>query len=146
MKTSDNGIRLIKSFEGFRDKAYLCPAGVWTIGYGHTKDVYPGRIISKHDANISLQVDVSEAERIVCQNVSVQLSQFQFDALVSFVFNLGERNFVRSTLLMCLNSGDYVEASTQILRWDKADGKALPGLTRRRLAEKKLFDGDGLSE
>ncbi|MFN1150344.1 lysozyme, partial [Serratia liquefaciens] len=143
MKISDKGLKLIQSFEGFREKAYLCPAGIWTIGYGHTKNLYPGQIISKNDATMRLLGDVSDAERIVRQNVSVQLSQHQFDALVSFVFNLGEGNFVQSTLLKRLNTGDYAGAASQLLRWNKADGRELPGLTRRRRAEKELFETSG---
>lgn len=140
MNISDKGLKFIQSFEGFREKAYLCPAGIWTIGYGHTKNVYPGQIISKHDATMRLLGDVSDAERIVRQNVNVQLDQHQFDALVSFVFNLGEGNFVQSTLLKRLNTGDYAGAASQFLRWNKADGRELPGLTRRRRAEKELFE------
>ncbi|MMZ51657.1 Lysozyme RrrD [compost metagenome] len=140
MNISDKGLKLIQSFEGFREKAYLCPAGVWTIGYGHTKNVYPGQVSSMHDATMRLQWDAGNAERVVRQNVNVQLSQNQFDALVSFVFNLGERNFVQSTLLKYLNAGDYASAANQLLRWNKADGRVLPGLTRRRRAEKELFE------
>lgn len=140
MKTGIEGLKLIKSFEGFRAKAYVCPTGVWTIGYGHTRNVYSGQSVSRYEAEIYLQEDVSEAEHVINQNVYSWLNQHQFDALVSFVFNVGSGNFLRSTLLRKLNSGDYTGTATQFLRWNKAEKNTLPGLTRRRLAEKKLFE------
>lgn len=145
MNISEKGLKLIQFFEGGRKNAYQCPAGIWTIGYGHTKNVSPGSVISMHDATLLLLEDVSSAEHSVRQNVNVPLDQSQFDALVSFVFNVGEGNFVHSTLLTCLNAGDYHGAATQLLRWNKAKSHVLPGLSRRRKAEKHLFETSELT-
>ena len=98
MKTSPIGRKLIQSFEGYRSEAYLCPAGVWTIGYGHTRDVKQGDICTKEEADMFLQDDLKTAEDAVnAQNLKI--GQLQFDALVSFVFNVGTANFNKSTLL-----------------------------------------------
>jgi len=139
MNISSNGIKLIKAFEGFRAEAYLCPAGILTVGYGHTQSVSPGQVITENEACSLLQKDLKEIELTVTRNVRVSLNQSQFDALVSFVFNVGAGNFSRSTLLKQLNTGDYAGAAGQFLRWNKASGNVLPGLARRRLAEKNMF-------
>lgn len=140
MKTAMEGFKLIKSFEGFRDKAYVCPAGIWTIGYGHTRDVYLGQVVSRYEAEEYLKEDVSDAECVINKYVHTEINQHQFDALVSFVFNVGRDHFLRSTLLKLLNAGDYIGTVAQFLRWNKVGNKILPGLTRRRLAEKSLFE------
>ena len=139
MNTSQNGIDLIKHFEGCELYAYKCPAGVWTIGYGHTKDVAPGMQITEDDAHNMLVEELNEYETYVNTLVSVPLNQNQFDALVSWVYNLGGGNLKASTILKVLNSGDYEGVPAQIMRWNKAGGKVLEGLTRRRQAEADLF-------
>ena len=140
MKTSQRGIDLIKQVEGFRPTAYKCPAGVWTIGYGFTTDVKPGDTIAREDADRRLVSELGYYERVIEKHVKVSLSQAQFDALVSFVFNVGEKAFVKSTLLKKLNSGDYTGACAQFSRWNKAGGVVLQGLVRRRRSEADLFD------
>jgi len=141
MKISQYGIDLIKHFEGCVLDAYKCPAGVWTIGYGHTKDVQPGDSWSEDHANHMLEVELEEYENYVSTAVTVPLSQNQFDALVSWVYNLGNGNLTSSTMLKVLNSGDYAGVPAQIKRWNKAGGKVLEGLTRRRQAEADMFEG-----
>ena len=141
MKTSQDGIVLIKHFEGCELKAYQCAAGVWTIGYGHTKGVQPGDQWSESHANHMLEVELEEYENYVSTAVTVPLSQNQFDALVSWVYNLGNGNLTSSTMLKVLNSGDYAGVPAQIKRWNKAGGKVLEGLTRRRQAEADMFEG-----
>lgn len=139
MKTGDRGLALIKQFEGLQTHAYLCPAGIWTIGYGHTRDVKSGNVITPEQADVLLSDDLRESERAVESCVTVTLSQPQFDALVSFTFNLGEGNLHTSTLLKKLNAGDSAGAADEFLRWVDAGGKELPGLVERRKAERQLF-------
>lgn len=137
---SENGIKLIKNFEGCRLEAYKCPAGVWTIGYGHTgAEVHAGLKITQEQANKYLKNDLL----IHCNNVSrlvkKPLTQNQFDALVSFEYNVGYGNFASSTMLKLLNQGKYSEAALQFGRWVYANKKVLSGLVKRRQAEKDLF-------
>lgn len=139
MRTGINGLTLIKQFEGLRLQAYKCPADRWTIGYGHTADVGANDVITEEEALSFLRQDVAGSERAVNQYVHVPLTQNQFDALVSFVFNLGVGNFRTSTLLKKLNAGDDDGAAQEFGRWIHAGGKALPGLVRRREAERALF-------
>lgn len=139
MKTSERGIDLIKEFEGLYLNAYLCPAKVWTIGYGHTRTAMPGQSISEARARELLREDLAEFERAVGNQVVAPLNQNQFDALVSFAFNLGAGNLARSTLLRRVNMRDYAGAAGEFARWNKAGGKVLNGLTRRRAAEAALF-------
>ena len=146
MKTSVEGLALIKKFEGLELEAYQCAAGVWTIGYGHTKDVQPGDVWSESHANHMLEVELEEFEEYINDNVTVALSQNQFDALVSWVYNLGPANLKASTMLKVLNSGDYEGVPAQIKRWNKAGGKVLEGLIRRREAEALLFTGRDWNE
>ncbi|MCP1104855.1 lysozyme [Serratia nevei] len=134
-----NGLNLIKHFEGLKLRAYQCSAHVWTIGYGHTVDVSANDVITEEEALYFLHQDVAESERAVNQYVHVPLTQNQFDALVSFVFNLGVGNFRTSTLLKKLNAGDDDGAAQEFGRWIHAGGKVLPGLVRRREAERALF-------
>ena len=141
MKTSQYGIDLIKHFEGCELKAYKCPAGVWTIGYGHTKGVQPGDEWSEDHADHMLQVELEEYEGYVDKYVTAPLGQNQFDALVSWTYNLGGGNLSASTMLKVLNAGEYDEVPNQMLRWNKAGGKVLEGLTRRRQAEGDMFCG-----
>lgn len=139
MKISEAGLDLIKSHEGFRSDAYLCPAGVWTIGYGHTGDVEEGQSVTEEEAEELLLRDVAFAEDAINSLVEVELSQQMFDALVCFVYNVGVGAFEQSTLLRLLNQGQMEKAAEQFLRWNKAGGKELAGLTRRREAERALF-------
>lgn len=139
MKTSKNGIELIKKYECLKLKAYKCPAGVWTIGYGHTKNVKQGDTITEKQAEILLIYDLFDFEYCIKKNVRIPLSQNQFDALVSLCFNIGCGNFLKSTLLKKLNEGKIAEAAKEFLKWNKADGKELAGLTKRRQEEMELF-------
>lgn len=139
MKTSPKGINLIKQFEGLRLVAYKCPAGVLTIGYGHTKGVKPGDTTTAEYAEQLLISDLKTAETVVGRECPT-LNQNQFDALVSFVFNCGEGNFRKSTLLKCVKANpDGMNIRTELARWNKADGSVLPGLIRRRKAETELY-------
>ena len=141
MQTSANGVELIKHFEGCYLDAYLCPAGVWTIGYGHTLDVEEGDSIDQEAAEAFLIEDLEEFEDHVQRLVEVDLSQDQFDALVSWTFNLGYGNLAASTLLAKLNDGLYDEVPEQIKRWTRAGGRVLDGLVKRRNAEALLWEG-----
>ncbi len=139
MKTSAAGLALIEQFEGLRLEAYQDGAGVWTIGYGHTLDVFKGDTCTQEQAAEWLTEDVAEAEDSVNSLVKVPLSQSQFDALVSFAFNLGGQSLATSTLLRDLNGGSYTLAASQFPRWDNVAGKPSPGLLKRRTAEQELF-------
>ena len=135
------GLALIKKFEGCELKAYQCSAGVWTIGYGHTKDVVEGMEITQEQAEQMLVDELHEYESYINKYVTVALSQNQFDALVSWVYNLGPANLKASTMLKVLNDGKYEDVPYQMKRWNKAGGKVLDGLVRRREAEALLYQG-----
>lgn len=144
MQTSDKGISLIKQFEGCKLTAYQDSVGVWTIGYGWTKPVdgkpiRAGMTIKQETAERLLKTGLVSYESDVSRLVKVGLTQGQFDALVSFTYNLGARSLSTSTLLRKLNAEDYAGAADEFLRWNKAGGKVLNGLTRRREAERALF-------
>jgi len=139
MRTGRDGVELIRHFEGCRFDAYLCPAGVWTIGYGHTADVKEGDSIDQEAAEAFLIEDLEKFEQAVTRLVEVPLTQQQFDALVSWTFNLGAGNLAESTLLRKLNNYQYAEVPEQMMRWVKAGGQVLDGLVRRRAAEAALF-------
>jgi lysozyme len=140
MKISQAGTDLIKSFEGLRLEAYRCPAGIWTIGYGHVgRRVMRGLSIDEATAEIWLRSDLEHFENGVSKLLRVPVRQSQFDALVSFAFNLGLGALERSTLLRKLNARDDYGAADEFLRWNIAGGKVLEGLTRRRKAERELF-------
>jgi lysozyme len=142
-KTSEVGKNLIKEFEGFRATAYICPAGVVTVGYGTTRikgnAVQLGTTITTDEADVLLEEDLKKFEDAVNQNVRVEITQNQFDALVAFVYNVGAGNFKKSTLLKKINAEDFTVAADEFLKWNKAGGKVLKGLTRRRTAERELF-------
>jgi len=142
MKISQEGIDLIKHFEGCELESYLCSAGVLTIGYGTTKNVVEGMKISQHQAEELLAKDLEEFEEYVEDLIDVPLEQNQFDALVAWTYNLGPTNLKTSTLRKVLNKGAYDDVAEQIKRWNKANGKVLNGLVRRRNAEAELFDGN----
>ena len=141
METSQEGLSLIKKFEGCELESYKCAAGVWTIGYGSTNGVKEGMKISPERADMLLLEDVEVFEETINKLVEVPLEQNQFDALVSWTFNLGSTNLKNSTLLKVLNDKDYDGVPAQIKRWNKAAGKVLQGLIRRREAEALLFEG-----
>jgi len=139
MKIGKKGLDVIKHFEGFRTQAYLCPAGVWTIGYGTTTNVKKGQTITQAKADEFLMRDVAKFEKCINNLVKVPLTQEQFDALVAFVYNIGPGNFTSSTLLSLLNQGQYHAVPAQMLRWNRGDGRVLAGLTARRTSEGVLF-------
>jgi len=141
MKCSQEGLALIKKFEGCRLKAYRCSANVLTIGYGHTGGVKEDDTISQPEADELLENDIAKFEKYVSDNVVPELKQYQFDALVAWTFNLGVGNLRSSTMLKKLNEyGDYDSVPSEMKRWNKAGGKTLDGLIRRRKAEGLLFE------
>ncbi len=139
MRTGHAGISLVKQFESLRCEAYRCPAGIWTIGYGHTAGVRRGDRIDTRKAEQLLAEDLRQFEEVVnreCPNVN----QNQFDALVSFVFNIGTGNFLKSTLLKCVKANPQnMNIRYEFSRWNKANGTVLAGLVRRRKAEADLY-------
>lgn len=145
MEISTRGLELIKKSEGLRLQAYQDVIGKWTIGYGHLikfpeeQGLLDFHISDTFAENLLLR-DVQDAVKCVNDKVQVLLTQPQFDALVSFTFNLGCGALNRSTLLRLLNAGEYARASEQFLLWDKAGGKPVAGLTKRRQEEKRMFD------
>lgn len=144
MKTSQTGIDLIKRFEGFSPVPYKCPAGKMTIGYGHViRQDERFAIISEADADALLNADLIKFEAAVNALVNVPLTQGRFDALVSFVYNLGVAAFKSSTMLKRLNEKNYAAAADNFQRWVNVNGKPMKGLIRRRAAEFALFIGGG---
>lgn len=147
MKTSDKGLQLIKQFEGFSARPYRCPAGIPTIGYGAT--YYPDgrrvtmqdKPVSEADATAMLRSMLASYEAGVSRYVQVPVTQGQFDAMVSFAYNIGLSALKNSTLLRLVNARDWQGAAAQFPRWNRAGGKVLPGLTRRREAERVMFLG-----
>lgn len=139
MKISKKGIELIKKYEGLRLTAYKCPSGIWTIGYGHTKDVTKGMHITGKQSEELLKEDLKVFEDAVNNYVKVPLNQNQFDALVSFSFNCGSSALKRSTLLRKLNARDFSGAANEFLKWNKSNGIILDGLVKRRKDERALF-------
>ena len=146
MKISIEGLALIKKFEGLELEAYRCAAGVLTIGYGHTKGVTEGQKITKAEADELLVHELVEYEKAVNDAVTISIDQCMFDALLSRTYKLGPSNLNASTMLKVLNGGDYDGVPAQIKRWNKAGGKVLDGLIRRRTAEALLFEGQDWSE
>ena len=141
MRISDEGIALIKRFEGFSARPYVCPAGIVTIGYGHTKTAVQCSAITEARADGLLRQDVMQAERAIARLIHVPLTQGQFDALVSFSFNLGSGALQRSTLRCVVNREAHVEVPRQLMRWVFASGRKLKGLEKRRAAEAALYIG-----
>ena len=140
MKLGERGTEILKYFEGCKLTAYQDSVGVWTIGYGHTKGVYDGMTITQDQAEQMLLSELEEYEGYIENMVTVPLTQNQFDALVVWIYNLGPTNFKNSTLLKELNAGNYNAAGQEITRWNKAGGKVLAGLVKRREAEAELFN------
>jgi lysozyme len=147
---SEKGLSLVRQFEGLRTTAYKCSAGVWTIGYGHTQQVKAGKVITKAQADAFLQLDISKADATIQRLVKVPINQNERDALASFIFNLGAGAFESSTLLKKINEGDKQSAANEFLKWDKFRNpvtkklETLTGLTKRRVAEKSLFESKAL--
>lgn len=140
MRTGKLGIELIKHYEGFSHTVYLCAAGYPTIGYGHVvKKGEHYESITRDHAEVILKEDLKIAERAVGKLISVPLNQYEFDALVSFVFNLGAGALQRSTLRIKLNRSDYRGAANEFTKWVYAGGRKLRGLVRRREEERDLF-------
>ncbi len=143
MRINEAGLNLVKHFESCFLTAYIDPAGIWTIGWGHTGlkhndgTVKAGRVISQREADALLAYDMGQFEARVTAGVKVPINENQFSALVSFDFNTG--GLFKSTLLKLLNLSDHFGAAGQFSRWDKAGGVVLRGLTRRRLSERNLF-------
>lgn len=148
LKVSKVGVDLCKEFEGFFSKAYRCPAGVWTVGYGTT--MINGRPVNSNDTMTlehatqyllyDLQKHLDSGARYIKPEIARRLNQNQIDAIASFVYNIGAGGFSKSSFLKLLNQGDFVNCSERMLLWNKGGGKILRGLVRRRAAEKKLFD------
>ena len=139
MKPSERGLALIRQFEGLRLSAYKDAVGIPTIGYGTTKGVKMGQTITRDEADRLLMEDVQRFADHVAALVNVPLNQNQTDALVSFVYNVGPAAFGKSTMLKLINQGLLEDAALQFVRWNKAGGQVLAGLTRRRIAERELF-------
>lgn len=132
---------LMHHYEDCKLKAYLCPAGVWTIGWGSTgSHVYKGLVITQEQADELFIKDTERFVNAVNNKVKTPITQYQFDALVSFVYNIGIGAFGRSTLLKKLNRSDYKGTIKEFLKWDKGGGKVLEGLTRRRKSESHYFE------
>lgn len=144
MKASVDAYELIKQFEGLRLEAYLCPAGIWTIGYGHTSGVSPNSFITIQEADEYLHRDVAAIE-MQLNKLNLSLRQCQWDAIVSFVFNVRIGNFKASTLLAKIRiNPDDNSIIDEFLRWVYANGKVMRGLQKRRLTEMKLYFSDKL--
>lgn len=139
MTTSEEGLDLIKFFEGMRLKAYKCPAGVWTIGYGHTRGVTEGMVINQGMADKFLSEDVAPIEKAL-NGLGINFRQGQFDALSSFLFNIGEGSFNRSTLKKKILAGAKDEdIVAELKKWNKAGGRVLAGLAKRREMESEFW-------
>ena len=140
MKLNEAGLALLKEFEGCKLKAYRDIVGILTIGYGHTgKDVNDGQVLTQEEADALLVKDLEKLQNNIRPHIKVLLTDNQFSALVVFSYNVGYIAFSGSTLLSKLNNNDFNGAAEQFVRWNRAGGKAVPGLTRRREAEKNLF-------
>lgn len=139
MRVSEQGLAFIRKHEGLRLRAYRCPAGVWTIGYGTTRGVREGQEITQAEAERLLAEDVEYFSHGVLAAITRRPSQAQFDALVSFAYNIGVTGFRRSSVLRAHNAGDFAAAGRAFALWNKAGGRELPGLTRRRADEAALY-------
>jgi len=137
---TEEGLEFIKGFEGFSAKMYLDLVGIPTIGYGHTKQPLPDSV-TEEEAEELLRQDVEAAERAVLRLIKVPLSDGQFDALVSFTYNLGGGALQRSTLRQKVNRGEHEDAAGEFLKWTRAGGRTIKGLVRRRQAESIMYGG-----
>ena len=148
MRVSDEGMDLIKQFEGLRQIAYRDAVGVWTIGYGHTSmagepAVTPGLKLTRQECAEILARDVATFSKGVAEQLRVPLNDAQFSALVAFAYNVGLGNLRKSSVLAAINAGDFAAVPRRLALWIKAGGRVLPGLVRRRAAEAALFMGQG---
>jgi lysozyme len=148
LKISSQGYDLIREFEGLRTEAYRDAVGVWTIGYGHTSAageprVKPGMAITQDEATEILKRDVETFADGVRRHLKVELTEDKFSALVSFAYNVGLGNFARSSVLKAVNTHDFAAVPRRLALWNKAGGRTLPGLIRRRAAEAALFNDEG---
>lgn len=139
MVTNQAGIDLIKRSEGCCLKAYKCPAGVWTIGYGHTEGVIPGTTIRQEQAERLLKCDLVEFERAMNAVIKTEITENQFSAIISLAYNCGSNAISKSTLIKKVNVRDFAGAAEEFLRWDKIAGVPNKGLHARRVAERELF-------
>lgn len=143
MKTNQKGVATLIEFEGFRSTAYLCPAGVWTIGFGFTKGVKPGDKMTRSEAAERLKQELAEYEHAVDEACLITPNENEFSAMVCMAFNIGLAGFRKSSVLKAHNKGDKEAAARAFQLWDKATvggvKKTLPGLTRRRMAEAALY-------
>ncbi len=143
MKTGDTGLNLIKGYEGLRMAAHYAPSEQWSVGYGHTGTARHGMSVTEADAERLLRDDVTPIEQVLAETVRAPLNQNEHDALISLIFNIGEANWKRSTVLRKLNEGDKLGAAAAFEMWTRAkvNGElvSLDGLVRRRAAEKSLF-------
>jgi lysozyme len=142
MTASEDCIAALKRFEGFRERPYRDAVGVLTVGYGETRHVQPTRSVTEAQADLMLRAECAEIASELALIVKVPINQGQFDALVSFCYNLGAPKLLKSTLLGAINSGDFAFAATQFPRWCYAGGKVLPGLRKRREWERSTFLGE----
>lgn len=146
MRVNARAVAIIKHYESFRGAPYICPAGYWTIGYGSIRDKHGRRVhadtehITELEGELLLLEELEKVERYVKALVTVELTENQFSALCSFVFNIGSGRFKASTLRAKLNRGDYEGASAEFPKWRRGGGRILPGLVRRRKSERELFD------
>lgn len=146
MKVTQAGLDLIKQYEGWRERAYRDPVGIWTIGYGHTTmagppKVVPGLKITKQEGEEILARDVEKFAEGVRKLIKTKVSDEQFSALVSFAYNVGLGAFEGSSVLRYVNQGNFIGVPGRLALWTKAGGKTLPGLVKRRAAEGNMFAG-----
>lgn len=140
MKASETAYNLIKKFEGCRLEAYKCQAGVCTIGYGHTEGVKPETKITQEEAEQFLSNDIKKAEKAIEKQVKVELTQNQYDALISFIYNVGAEAFRHSTLLYKLNNNEIKAIPKELKKWVFIKAVRSKGLMKRRNAEADLFE------
>lgn len=133
---------IIKRFEGFRAKPYVCQGGKKTVGYGHTNGEIKSKSITKKEAEQFLKKDIADTQAAIARNIKVPLTHNQLAALTSFTYNLGAAALQRSTLRRCINRGDHEQAAKEFLRWDKVNGRRIKGLTLRRQYESYLYSSD----
>jgi len=138
MRCNDKGLAIIRKWESLRLKAYKCSADVWTIGWGHTKGVKQGDVCTIEKANEYFKEDLEEKE-LQINNLNLQLTDNEYSALISFIFNIGIGNFTKSTMLRLLKQNKKIEASNEFQKWNKCKGETLDGLTKRRRDERDLF-------
>lgn len=136
---SDNGFNLLKQVEGCKLEAYIDQGGKWTIGYGSTSNVSDGMLIDQQEAGTRLHASVAQIVNLINNTIKVVLCQNQFDALVLFIYNVGQHAFESSSMLRYINNGSYLAASEEFKKWNHIAGQVNAGLTNRRELERKLF-------